>query len=191
MFWRKKRRQAPPSFNMVAELPLFNPDAEETCQRICVAIASALKRSYRLGDSGNNFENAISQINDELGKLAAASQAQWVDKLACVLGVKEGQNFNVASCGKVGAYLLRSGEFTDISCSASQQHPLKTFENYASGRLKLDDLLILSTAQLFNYVSLDRLLQVLTAENFLLGAQTIIELLKQTAGPASQFCGAV
>jgi hypothetical protein len=172
---------------MVAELPLLNPAAEESCQRICLAIAASLKRTYKRPGQDGNFENAISQINDELGKLAAMGQAQWIEKLSCVLGVKDGQNFNVASCGKVGAYLLRGGEFTDISCSSSQSHPLKTFENYASGRLKLGDLLILSTAQLFNYLSLDRLLQILSGANFLSGAQTIIELLKQIAGPQVGF----
>ena len=172
---------------MVAEMPLLNPAAEESCERICQAISASLKRTYKRPTQGDNFENAISQINDELGKLAAMGQAQWIDKLSCVLGVKEGQNFNIASCGKVGAYLLRNGEFTDISCSSGQSHPLKTFENFASGKLKLNDLLILSTAQLFNYLSLDRLLQILTGADFLSGAQTIIELLKQTAGPQVGF----
>jgi hypothetical protein len=183
----EKASGCPAELYMAAELPLFNPAAEESCQRICLAISSALKRVYRNQGAQDNFENAIGQINDELGKLAALGQTQWVDKLSCIIGVKEGRDFQIATCGKVGAFLLRGGEFTDISCSPEQRHPLKTFENYASGRLKIGDLLVLSTAQLFNYLSLDRLLQILSGPDFLFGTQTIIELLKQNAEPQIGF----
>jgi hypothetical protein len=172
---------------LVAELPLFNPAAEESCERICLAIASALKRSYRRTGPENNFENAISQINDELGKLAALGQTQWIDKLNCIVAVKEGTDLNIASTGKILAYLLRSGELTDISCSPTQSHPLKTFENFAVGKIRLGDLILLSTAQLFNYVSIDRLLNIFHNTDFLTATQTVIQLLKENAEPQVSF----
>ena len=172
---------------MVAELPMFNPAAEDSCERICLAIASTLKRSYRRPFGPDNFENAISQINDELGKLAGLGQTQWIDRLNCMLAVKEGSNLNITSTGKVAAYLLRNGEFTDISCSAGQSHPLKTFENYASGKIRLGDLLLLSTVQLVNYLSLERLLGIMMRSNFLTGSQTILALLKEVADPQVSF----
>ena len=172
---------------VVAELPLFNPAAEESCERICLAIASGLKRSYRKATEDSTFENAISQINEELGKLASVGQTQWINKLNCILAVKEGVNFNIATCGKVSAYLLRAGEYTDISCSPDQSHPLKTFENYASGKVRLGDLLILSTTQMFNYLSMDRLLSIVSNSPFLTASQTVLELLKETAEPQVSF----
>jgi len=173
---------------LVAELPLFNPAAEEACERICLAIASTLKRGYRRTTSPeNNFENAISQINEELGKLAAMGQTQWIDKLNCIIGVKEGQDLSVASCGKISAYLLRGGELTDISCSQAKSHPLKTFENFAVGKIRLGDLILLSTAQLFNYVSMDRLLNIFGNTDFLTATQTVIQLLKENAEPQISF----
>ena len=172
---------------VVAELPLFNPAAEESCERICLAIASGLKRAYRKPTEENSFENAISQINEELGKLASMGQTQWINKLNCILGVKEGSNFFVASCGKVSAYLLRGGEYTDISCSPDQSHPLKTFENYASGKIRLGDLLILSTTQMFNYLSMDRLLNIVSDAPFLTASQTVLELLKEAGEPQVSF----
>lgn len=172
---------------LVAELPLFNPAAEESCERICLAIAGALKRAYRRPVSQNNFENAISQINEELGKLAAMGQTQWIDKLNCVIGVKDGLDLSVASCGKILAYLLRNGELTDISCSQTQSHPLKTFENFAVGKIRLGDLILLSTAQLFNYVSMDRLLNIFSNTDFLTATQTVIQLLKENAEPQISF----
>jgi hypothetical protein len=172
---------------LVAELMLFNPAAEESCERICLAIASTLKRAYRRADQSDNFENAISQINEELGKLAAMGQTQWVDKLNCVLAVKNGSDLSVASCGKVSAYLLRNGELTDISCSQTKSHPLKTFENFAVGKIRLGDLILLSTSQLFNYVSMDRLLNIFGNTDFLTATQTVIQLLKENAEPQISF----
>ncbi len=172
---------------VVAELPLLNPAAEESCERICQAISSTLKRAYRNPGMANNFESAISQINEELGKLASLGQTGWVDKLNCILGVKEGESFNIATTGKVSAYLLRNREYTDISCSPDQSHPLKTFENYATGKIHLGDLLILSTTQLFNYLSMDRLRSVIGNSNFLTAAQTVIALLKENADPQVSF----
>ena len=135
----------------------------------------------------NTFENAISQINEELGKLAAMGQTQWIDKLNCIVAVKEGSDFSITSCGKVSAYLLRGGELTDISCSQTQSHPLKTFENFAVGKIRLGDLILLSTAQLFNYVSMDRLLNIFGNTDFLTATQTVIQLLKENAEPQISF----
>ena len=172
---------------VVVELPLFNPAAVEACERICLAISSTLKRAYRKPTGGDNFETAISQINEELGKLASLGQTQWIDKLNCVLGVKDGRNFSIASCGKVSAFLLRNKEYTDISCSPEQSHPLKTFETFAAGKIRLGDLVILSTTQLFNHLSMDRLQTIVSNAPFLTATQTIIALLKDNADPQTSF----
>ncbi len=172
---------------LVAELPLLNPAAEESCERICLAISSTFKRSYRRTEQDNSFENAIANINEELGKLTSLGQTQWVNKLNCILAVKTGNTFHIASCGKVSAFLLRNKEYTDISCSPAQIHPLKTFENYASGKIKLGDLLILSTTQLFNHLSMDRLLNIVSSSDFLTATKTIIEMLKAASDPQVAF----
>lgn len=173
---------------IVAELPLLNPAAEESCEKICLAIASTLKRALARPIGEETFENAIAATNEELGKLASMGQTHWIDKLNCIIAVKENSGFTIASCGKVAAYLLRNKEFTDISCSSSlESHPLKTFENYASGKIRLGDLLILSTTQLFNHISMDRLRDIVTQNSFLNATQTIIELLKENGGPEVAF----
>jgi hypothetical protein len=172
---------------VVAELPLLNPAAEDSCEKICLSIASTLKRTYKKPLSSGSFENAISQINEELGKLVSLGQTQWMDKLSCIIAVKESASFTIATTGKVSSFLLRGEEFTDISCSSLQTHPLKTFENYASGKIRLGDLLVLSTTQLFNYLSMDRFRTIVTGSNFLSATQTIIELLKENAGPEVAF----
>lgn len=171
----------------VVEMPLLNPAAESSCEKISAAIAGALKRAYKRPLNSINFEIAIGQVNEELGKLASLGQTDWINQLNGILSVKIGANLYVATTGKVAAYLLRNGEFTDISCSAEQAHPLKAFENYASGKIRLNDLIVLSTTQLFNYLSMDRLKQIVQNFSFLNANQTIIELLKENAGPEVAF----
>lgn len=171
----------------VTELPLLNPAALASCEQISQSIAGTLKRAYRRPLSSINFELAISQVNEELSKLASLGQTHWINQLSGILAVKIGHELNISTVGKVSAYILRKGEYTDISCSAERTHPLKAFENYASGKIRLDDLIILSTNQLFNYLSMDRLKQVLSQGHFLKATQTIIELLKETAGPEVAF----
>lgn len=172
---------------VVAELPLFNPAAVESCERICLAIGSSLKRAYRQHSSEGTFENALSYINDELSKLASTGQTHWINKLNCIVATKQGQTLSVASCGKVVAYMLREHDFTDISCSTEKPSPVKTFESYASGRIRLGDLIILSTTQMFNYLSVDRVKNILGSVDFLPATQTIIDQLKANAGPEVAF----
>lgn len=172
---------------LIVELPLLNPAASESCEKICLAMASALKRSYRQPLSPTSFETALGQINEELAKLASLGQVHWVNKLSSIIAVKEGASLHIATAGKVAAYLFRSGEFTDISCSAEQTHPIKAFENFATGKIRLDDLIILSTTQLFNYLAMDRLSQILQQNEFLPASQIIVQLLKDLAGPEAAF----
>lgn len=171
----------------VIELPLFNPAAESACESICLAISSALKRVYKRADNNELFETAVAQINEELSKLVETGNTNWVNKINCILAVKHNADFSIATCGKVAAYLYRSEEFTDISCSPPKSNPLKTFENLAYGKLKLDDIIILSTTQLFNYLAIDRLKNLLQNHDFLTACQTVIETLKQNAGPEVAF----
>jgi hypothetical protein len=172
---------------IIAELPLLNPTAEESAEQICLAIASTLRRNYRKASDANSFENAITAINEELGKLVQVGQAEWVDKLNCIIGVKDGSSFFISTTGKISAFLYRDYEFTDISCSAPAVHPLKTFDSVAVGKIKLGDIIILSTAQLFNYLAMDRMRSILDGTDFLVAIQTIIEILKENAGPEIAF----
>jgi hypothetical protein len=172
---------------MIAELTILNPAAVESCEKITSSIASTLRRVYRKSLGENTFEMAVSQINEELSKLASTGQTNWINKLNSVVSVKEGETLHIATCGKMAAYLLRNDELADISCSAEKTHPLKTFENFASGKIKLDDLVIFSNIQLLNHLSLDRLKNILLSGSFLAATQTIIELLKSNAGPEVAF----
>lgn len=171
----------------VVELPLFNPAAAADCERIAQALWATLKRAYKRTVNDTTFELALGEINEELGKLATLGQTNWIGKLNAIVAVKTGVVFNIATTGKVMALLFRDSEFTDITDSPKLRHPLKTFENFATGKLKPGDLLLLSTAELFNHVSVDRLKTILLENALTLAAQRIVSMLEDNAGPEVAF----
>lgn len=171
----------------VCELPMLNPAASADCQRICEAIAAAMRRGYRSLVNEYTFENTLAHINDELGKLAGLGKTHWIGKLNSIVAVKTGSTLYLSSTGKMTALLLRDGKFASIVESEAPKHPLKTFESLSVGTLRLDDLLIFSTNQLFNHISIDRLQNILG--DALLGeaATEVIEILRDNAGPEVAF----
>ncbi len=170
----------------LAEIPMLNPAAEETCIRITSSIASAIKRSFKRAGA-QNFEEIISLINEEVGKLAENGETAWINKLNALISIKIGRTLHITTCGKIIALLFRAGEMTDISCSSPAIHPLKAFENFASGKIVLDDMAIFSTSQLFNHISIDRLKDILSDPDFLGSVKNVVGVLKANAAPQAAF----
>jgi|GEM_PF-928888 len=175
---------------VLCELPLFNPAAQADCERIAEAIGASLKRSYRKTATDATFENSLAQINEELGKLASLGKTHWIGKLNALVAAKRGETLSIATVGKITALLYRDGLFTTVSESAGAPTPLKTFENFAIGKLRLGDLLIFSTTQLLNHISIDRIRQILEGGDLPQAAGAIIEILRENAGPEVA-CGAI
>ncbi len=175
---------------MICELPLFNPAAIDECQRIAEAVAASLKRSYRKSVNNQTFENALAIINEELGKLVSLGKTHWLGKLNALLAVKHGNSLSVASVGKVSALLYRDGNFAPITEIVTSTHPLKTFENFSVGKIRLGDLLVLSTTQLLNHISVDRIKNILKKNELPEAAQEIIATLQDSIGPEVA-CGTI
>lgn len=175
---------------VLCELPMFNPAARADCESICEAIGASLKRSYRKTANDNTFENALAQINEELGKLASLGKTHWVGKLSALVAAKRGTHLSIATVGKITALLYRDSNFAAMAEISAQSTPLKTFESFAIGKLRLDDLLLLSTTQLLNHVSIDRIRQILEDNDLPGAAGNIVEILRENAGPEVA-CGTI
>ncbi len=175
---------------MICELPLFNPAAAEECQRIAEAIAASLRRSYRRPAAKGTFENALAVINEELGKLQNLGKTHWLGKLNAVIAVKSGTKLSVTSVGKITALLHRDGNFAPIAEPSTPHHPLKTFENFSEGKVRLGDLLVLSTSQLFNHISIDRFKNILKRNDLPDSAEEVISTLNDVMGPEVA-CGTI
>lgn len=148
------------------------PDAE----KVSNIIATELKKHFGR-TSPNSFENAVAQINHELSRLAGAGKTSWVGKLDAVMAARQNEHLFIATTGKVQAYLYRDKQFSNISDSAAKQNPLKVFENFAIGKVKKRDTLILSSAQLFNYITMERLHAELVGKPITSACETIARIL--------------
>ncbi len=175
---------------VICEMPLFNPAAKEECQRIAEAITASLKRSYRKTYRASIFENALATINEELAKLVTLGKTHWLGKLNAVVAVKNNNILSVATVGKISALLYREGKFVSVTEASSNNQPLKTFEQFSEGKLKLNDMFILSTSQLLNHISIDRIKSLLDQNELPLAAQSMIEYLQSEMGPEVA-CGTI
>lgn len=172
---------------IVIGLPVINPSNINSYEAICDVILQCLKKAYKNQVEKNSFENAITEINEELGKIVGSGNTEWIDKLHAIIAVKSENHFYLSSSGKVSSYLLREGQFSDISCSGDSNHPLKTFETFASGKIRLGDILVLSTTQLFSYLSMDKFKQIVTTTDFAEAGKEIIRTLKENSDEKESF----
>lgn len=175
---------------VICEMPMFNPAAKDECQRIAEAITASLKRSYRKTYRASIFENALATINEELAKLVTLGKTHWLGKLNAIIAVKNNNILSVATVGKISALLYREGNFVSITEASSNNQPLKTFEQFSEGKLRLGDMFILSTSQLLNHISIDRIKSLIDKNELPLAAQSMIEYLQSEMGPEVA-CGTI
>ncbi len=176
---------------VIAELPMFNPAAKDECQRISEAIAGSLKRTYRRSTNIGIFEIALSNINEELSKLVTLGKTHWLGKLNAVVAVKRHNILSVSSVGKISALLYRDKKFVSVTdSSTSNNQPLKTFEQFSEGKLKLGDMFVLSTPELLNHISIDRIKSLIDKNDLPIAAQSMIEYLQDDMGP-DVACGTI
>lgn len=176
---------------VICELPMFNPAAKDECQRIAEAITASLKRTYRRTGSEGIFESALASINEELSKLVTLGKTHWLGKLNAAVAVKHEGVLSASSVGKISALIYRDGKFSAITDpSIGSNQPLKTFEQFSEGKLRLGDLLMLSTPELLNHISIDRIKTLLTKNDLPIAAQSIIEYLNEDMGPDVS-CGTI
>ncbi len=171
----------------IVALPLLNPAAADDCERIATGIIATLRRAYKRSNNESTFEVALGEINDEIGKLASLGQSNWTGKISAVIAARQGKTFSAAATGKTSAILMRGGDLNEITEVNHPKHPLKTFEAFSAGRIKVGDVLILTTAELFNHVSIDRVKNILSQNTLEIAAQELVRIIEDTAGPEVAF----
>ncbi len=167
---------------IVAEITDTTPELLEPSKKICLSILSAIKRTFDKSNSPETFETSLSNVNEELSKLITLGLAHWVLKFNGIIAVKQNNLFHISTVGKITALLFRDNQVTDLACSPEKSNAVKTFENFASGKIQLNDLILLSTSQLFNLIALDRLQGLLHQKNFLKSTAHIVDILKANSG---------
>lgn len=139
-------------------------DQSEDSAYIVNFLASVAKKEYfnnpRRG-AIESFEAALHKINLALAELVKHGNVTWLGKFHGALGVLEKNNLHFSVSGHANILLLRSGTIADIgeglASDESHIHPIKTFVEVSSGRLNMDDQVLLSSPELLALFSLEDL----------------------------------
>ncbi|MDD5083767.1 MAG: hypothetical protein PHT88_02400 [Candidatus Moranbacteria bacterium] len=134
-------------------------DHSEDSAYIVNFLASVVKKEYFSHPKRaaiESLEATLHKINLALSELIKQDNTAWLGKLNATLCVFEKNNVHFSVSGKAKTLLVRGGVLSDISdglAEESNTHPLKTFTEVSSGRLKSDDKVILTTPGLFELFS--------------------------------------
>lgn len=127
-------------------------------------LASVAKKEYfnnsRRG-AIESFEAALHKINLALAELVKHGNVAWLGKFHGAIGVLEKNSLHFSVTGKANIILFRNNTLSDISEGLSSEeshaHPIKTFVEVSSGRLMLDDRIVITSPELLALFSLDDL----------------------------------
>lgn len=134
------------------------------------------------------FESALAQVNQNLADLAHAGHKSWVGKFSCLIALKSGENIYIANNGQTSAWLLRKSELLEILKPEKQgTHPLKTFTNFTQGKLRDGDGAIISTSNIFNFISVELFSRILSEKTLELAANEISKILRDSMAPEDGF----
>ena len=139
-------------------------DASEDSSYIVNYLSSVIKKEYFSKPKRtpiDSFEAALHRANLALSKLAEHGNVKWIGKFNALVAIIEKNNLHLTQTGTAAALLLRAKGLTEISENLSpsdlEPHPLKTFVNVSSGRLELQDKLIVSTDGIFEIFSTEEI----------------------------------
>lgn len=135
------------------------------------------------------FESSLAQINQNLADLAHEGRKAWVGKFSCLIALKSADSIFLANSGQTAAWLSRKGEILEIlPMEKNSAHPLKTFVNFTQGKFQQVDRLILSTCNIFNYLSFELFAKLVNQEVLEKGCLEISKILKESLEPDLGFC---
>jgi hypothetical protein len=140
---------------IVAELWNIQKKSESgDLKKISEIILASFRNNKKL-PAETLFETSLSQINQNLADLAHEGRKSWVGKFSCLICTRGlDNNIYLANNGQTSAWLKRKTELMEVLPAEKRgTHPLKTFINFTQGKLTDSDSLILTTSNVFNYIS--------------------------------------
>ncbi|MBI2607487.1 MAG: hypothetical protein HYW51_01550 [Candidatus Doudnabacteria bacterium] len=148
---------------LLAQLQKIQKKTEASdLKKISEIVLRTLKANKKL-TADALFETSLAQINEELADTAHKGRRGWLGKFSCCLALKYSDQIYLTNTGQVGAWLGRNSELLELlPAEEASTHPLKIFQNFMQGKIKEGDDLILTTTNVFNYVSFELFKQILT-----------------------------
>lgn len=111
------------------------------------------------------LRETLKEANDFLTNTAKEGDLSWLGNLSfAILNIK-GFHLNFTKVGEIKIYLLRGKKIIDIDKKLRLQdiepYPLKVFGNIVTGKLIEDDLILVLTKEVFDFIQKENLIQKL------------------------------
>lgn len=139
-------------------------DYSEDSAYIVNFLNSVLKKEYYINTKRavpESLDSALHKVNTALSELAKHGNVSWLGKLDAAVCVLEKNNLHFSVAGHGNILLSRGETFTSISNGLvdeeTQLHPLKTFVQVASGKLEINDRLVIASQKVFSILSITQL----------------------------------
>jgi hypothetical protein len=156
-------------------------------KKISEAILSCFRENQKMAPA-NLFESALARINDSLASIAHKGSKAWLGKLSALIALKSDSEIFVANNGQTAAWLKRKSDLSQILTPDKKgEEPLKIFQNFAHGRIREQDGLIITTTSLFNFISLELLTKLLGRNDLADAAKEVSSILQESGGSNNAF----
>jgi hypothetical protein len=125
------------------------------------------------------LEEILQQINQLLPEIAANIKIRnWINGLDLSVGIIYENNVYMAGIGGIDGLLIHNKQITTIMAKNTDINPSKAFADIISGELDSGDALIISTGSLFDYISREKVKQLINHYSPSAAAIKINELLE-------------
>lgn len=144
----------------ILEVPKNKSDQQPVIDEIINEIATSFETSNQ-GDPEAILEQILQNINQLLPELSTSIKIRnWLNTLDLALGIFHENNVFLAGIGNINALLIHHNKITPILNKQSNINPTKIFSDIISGQLDTGDVLVISTNALFDYISQEKVRQL-------------------------------
>jgi len=109
------------------------------------------------------LEEILQQINQILPEMISSIKIRnWINDLDLSVGIIYGNSVYMAGIGNINGLLIHNKQITTIMAKNNNINPNKVFSDIISGDLDAGDALIISTDSLFDYISREKVRQIIS-----------------------------
>jgi len=163
----------------------INSDSPLTADIAYNLIDIVKEEYYRdlLRDPAQSFEAALKSANEEFAAIAKEGEKSWVGKTNIMIAAISGNHLLAVHRGTGETHLWRNGKMMNLSegmyTPGETPRPEETLTNIIEGELTVGDKVVMSTAELFYYLSVEKLKRIIEGHSPAGAAQKIATQLGQ------------
>lgn len=174
--------QAHGSLHFVIDIASPSPLSADIAYNLIDIVKEEYYSDLSLG-AGESFENALKAANSELAAIAKEGEKDWIGKINVIIAAIQDKNMFIVQRGTAEAHLLRSGNMTNLSkgmyTPGETYSPEETLSNLIEGELEAEDKIVISSSELFYYISVEKLRRLVDNNSPASAAKSLATMLEQ------------